>query len=122
MKLLFHFHPRLVFLYQDLTIANHIEDLLGNITLFLIFLVPVSGTSVGLIILLIWSKLASSGESPPCIQRILSSIRAATGRQLKQSVKAFQSFILYLLLPLEKGLKSIGNITQYIHHRNHRFY
>lgn len=50
-------------------------------------------------ILLIWSSEDSSGDSPPCMQKILSSISAATGRQLKQSVKVFHSFMLYLLLP-----------------------
>lgn len=63
---------------------------------------PVSGTSVGLMILRIYSRLVSSGESPPCMQRIFSSMRAATGRQLKQSVKVFQSLIEYRLLPDDK--------------------
>lgn len=67
-----------------------------NLTYFL----PVSGTSVGLIILLIYSMLESSGESPPCIQKILSSTTAAIGKQLKQSVKVFQTLMLYLLLPM----------------------
>lgn len=40
-----------------------------------------------------------SGDNPPCIQRILSSISAATGRQLKQSVKVFQSLMLYRRRP-----------------------
>ena len=64
------------------------------------YLVPVSGTSVGLIILLIYSKFVSSGESPPCMHNIFSSIRADTGRQLKQSVKVFHNLIEYLLLPI----------------------
>jgi hypothetical protein len=34
------------------------------------------------------------------MQKIFSSTTAATGRQLKQSVNVFQSFILYLLLPM----------------------
>ena len=40
----------------------------------------------------------SSGLSPPCMHKILSSMIATIGRQLKQSVKVFQSFILYLRL------------------------
>ena len=54
---------------------------------------------VGLIILLICSMFCSSGDSPPCIQKIFSSTIAATGRQLKQSVNVFQSLMLYRLLP-----------------------
>lgn len=52
-----------------------------------------SGTSMGRGIFSISSKLRRLGESPPCIQRILSSIRADIGKQLKQSVKIFQSLI-----------------------------
>lgn len=40
-----------------------------------------------------------SGDNPPCMHKILSSMRAATGRQLKQSMKVFQSLMLYRLLP-----------------------
>src|SRR6056297_1492731 len=47
---------------------------------------PVSGTSVGRIISLISSNEVSSGERPPCMQKIFSSMTAAMGRQLKQSV------------------------------------
>lgn len=72
---------------------------------------PVSGTSVGFSIFLICSILSSSGDNPPCIQRIRSSMSAATGRQLKQSMKSFQSLMLYLLLP--------EWLDWYIHHRNH---
>ena len=54
---------------------------------------------VGLIIRLICSMFCSSGDSPPCMQNIFSSTIAATGKQLKQSVKVFHSLILYLLLP-----------------------
>lgn len=36
---------------------------------------------------------------PPWQQKIFSSIMADIGRQLKQSVKVFQSLMLYLLLP-----------------------
>lgn len=44
--------------------------------------------------------VVSSGDSPPCMQKIFSSIIAATGRQLKQSVNVLQSLMLYLRLPL----------------------
>jgi len=64
-----------------------------------VIVLPVSGTSVGLIILRICSRFVSSGESPPCMQKILSSTTAATGRQLKQSVNVFHSLMLYLRLP-----------------------
>jgi hypothetical protein len=57
---------------------------------------PVSGTSVGRMMRLIWSMDASSGLRPPCMQKIFSSMIAAMGRQLKQSVKVFQSLMLYL--------------------------
>ncbi len=40
-----------------------------------------------------------TGESPPCMQKIFSSMSAATGRQLKQSVKVFQILMLYRRLP-----------------------
>jgi hypothetical protein len=43
------------------------------------------------------------------MQRIFSSMMAATGRQLKVSVKIFQSLMLYLRLPVgEKGSKEEG--------------
>lgn len=90
--------------------------------------VPVSGTSVGLMILRICSIDCKSGESPkrkplhfdwfakepldlngdvmpparllpPWQQKIFSSMMAAIGRQLKQSVKVFHSFMLNLRLP-----------------------
>lgn len=60
---------------------------------------PVSGTSVGLITLLICSMLCRSGERPPCMVKIFSSMIAAIGRQLKQSVKVFHSLMLNRLLP-----------------------
>ena len=43
-------------------------------------------------ILLICSIDSSSGLSPPWQQKIFSSIIAASGRQLKQSVNVFQSY------------------------------
>ena len=50
------------------------------------------------------SMLCRSGLSPPWQQKIFSSTIAATGRQLKQSVKVFHNLMLYLRLP-EGGLK-----------------
>lgn len=61
--------------------------------------VPVSGTSVGRIMRRICSMLCKSGERPPCMQKIFSSMMAATGKQLKQSVNVFHNLILYRLLP-----------------------
>ena len=55
---------------------------------------PWSGTSVGLIILLICSIDSKSGDKPPWQQNIFSSIIAAKGRQLKQSVNVFHNLIL----------------------------
>lgn len=55
---------------------------------------PESGTSVGRGRFLIWSKSVRSGDKPPCMHRILSSISAATGKQLKQSVNVFHSLTL----------------------------
>ena len=43
--------------------------------------------------------LCRSGLRPPWQQKIFSSTMAATGRQLKQSVKVFHNLMLYLLLP-----------------------
>ena len=60
---------------------------------------PVSGTSVGFSIFFICSIDSNSGDKPPCMHKMRSSIKAATGRQLKQSIKSFQSFMLYRLLP-----------------------
>ena len=68
-----------------------------------------SGTSVGLITLLICSIDCKSGERPPCIVNIFSSMMAAIGRQLKQSVNVFHSLMLYRRLP------SVPH-----HHRHHR--
>jgi hypothetical protein len=55
---------------------------------------PVSGMSVGRGSRLIWSKEPSSGDRPPCMHRIFSSMMAAMGSVLKQSVKIFHSFTL----------------------------
>ena len=60
---------------------------------------PVSGTSVGLITLRICSIDCKSGLKPPCIVKIFSSMIAAIGKQLKQSVSVFQSLMLYRRLP-----------------------
>ncbi len=56
---------------------------------------PESGTSVGRITRRICSIEDRSGLRPPCMQKIFSSIIAAMGRQLKQSVKVFHSLMLY---------------------------
>lgn len=40
---------------------------------------------------------------PPWQQKIFSSTMAATGKQLKQSVKVFHSFMLYRLLPVGRN-------------------
>jgi len=55
-------------------------------------------TSVGRMTRRICSMEFRSGLKPPCIVNIFSSIIAAIGKQLKQSVKVFHSLILYLLL------------------------
>ena len=62
---------------------------------------PVSGTSVGLMIRRICSIDCRSGDRPPWQQNIFSSIIAAMGRQLKQSVKVFHNLILNLRLPTQ---------------------
>ena len=59
-----------------------------------------SGTSVGRMTLLICSIEERSGDNPPCIVNIFSSMMAAMGRQLKQSVKVFHNLMLYLRLPI----------------------
>jgi hypothetical protein len=60
---------------------------------------PVSGTSVGRITRRTWSRELRSGDTPPCMQRIFSSMMAAMGRQLKASVNVFQILMLYRRLP-----------------------
>lgn len=55
---------------------------------------PVSGTSVGLITLRICSMDWRSGLRPPCMVKIFSSMMAAIGRQLKQSVNVFHNLML----------------------------
>ena len=60
---------------------------------------PVSGTSVGLMTLRICSIDWRSGDNPPCMVNIFSSMMAAMGRQLKQSVNVFHSLMLYRRLP-----------------------
>jgi len=52
-------------------------------------------------------------DSPPWQQKIFSSIMAAIGRQLKQSVKVFHSFMLYLLLPANIPAHYITFYTNY---------
>lgn len=63
---------------------------------------PVSGTSVGRITLRICSIDCRSGLRPPCIVKIFSSMIAAIGRQLKQSVNVFHSLMLYRRLPVKR--------------------
>ena len=53
-----------------------------------------SGTSVGRITLRICSIDCKSGDKPPCIVNIFSSMMAAMGKQLKQSVNVFHSLML----------------------------
>lgn len=63
---------------------------------------PVSGTSVGRTILRICSISCRSGLKPPWQQNIFSSIIAAIGKQLKQSVNVFHNLILYRRLHSSK--------------------
>lgn len=51
-------------------------------------------TSVGRMTRRICSIEFRSGLRPPCMVKIFSSIMAAIGKQLKQSVNVFQSLIL----------------------------
>ena len=69
---------------------------------------PVSGTSVGRMTRRICSIEERSGDNPPCIVKIFSSIMAAMGRQLKQSVKVFHNLMLYLRLP-EINICQVGD-------------
>jgi hypothetical protein len=55
-------------------------------------------TSVGRITLRICSIEFKSGLNPPCMVKIFSSMMAAIGKQLKQSVNVFHSLMLYLRL------------------------
>ena len=64
----------------------------------LITTTQVSLTSVGRMTRRICSMEFRSGLSPPCMVNIFSSMMAAIGKQLKQSVKVFHSLILYRLL------------------------
>jgi len=47
--------------------------------------------------------LVTFGPIPPCIQNILSSIKAQSGIELKTSTKFFQILREYFLLPLLKS-------------------
>jgi hypothetical protein len=51
-------------------------------------------TSVGRMTRRICSIELRSGLRPPCMVKIFSSMMAAMGRQLKQSVKVFHSLML----------------------------
>jgi hypothetical protein len=55
---------------------------------------PVSGTSVGRMMRRICSMPWRSGLSPPWQQKIFSSMMAAIGKQLKQSVNVFHNLML----------------------------
>lgn len=55
---------------------------------------------------------------PPWQQKIFSSTMAAIGRQLKQSVKVFQSLMLYLLLPNTVRQEIIFNFFPLSHTNN----
>ena len=70
---------------------------------------PSLGTSVGLLILLIWEISRRSGLSPPWQQNIFSSMMAAKGRQSKTSVNVLNSLILYRLLPETGGDRVLVN-------------
>ena len=79
---------------------------------------------VGRMMRLICSMFNNSGLRPPCIHKIFSSTIAATGKQLKQSVKVFHNLILYRLLPATRMNKGNGLhliitiIFTHIRHRN----
>ena len=73
---------------------------------------PSSGISIGLLMLHKSLTLCKSGERPPCMHNIFSSISAMMGIALKTSTKYFQIFRLYLLLPKLSLL--------YTRRRNHR--
>lgn len=51
-------------------------------------------------------------HSPPWQQKIFSSTMAATGKQLKQSVKVFHSLMLYRRLPDRIGGKQLVSIQK----------
>jgi hypothetical protein len=55
---------------------------------------PIPHTSVGRMTRRICSIEFRSGLRPPCMVKIFSSMMAAMGRQLKQSVKVFHSLML----------------------------
>lgn len=92
---------------------------------------PWSGTSVGRMMRLICSMLWRSGLKPPWQQKIFSSTIAATGKQLKQSVKVFHSLMLYRRLPAQKKTNEhdVAKINflysiwfNYIRHKTHISY
>lgn len=57
------------------------------------------GIVVGLLMLLMRLMLVRRGLMPPCMQRMRSSMMAATGRVLKQSMKYFHILVEYFRLP-----------------------
>lgn len=61
--------------------------------------IPLTGISSGLFTFINWLIFVSSGPIPPCIQNILSSIKAAKGKELKRSTNIFQTLTEYFRLP-----------------------
>jgi hypothetical protein len=55
--------------------------------------------------------LFKSGESPPCMQKIFSSMMAATGKQLKQSVNVFHILMLYRRLPAPMKTRTVSKLV-----------
>lgn len=84
---------------------SHSRPIIRNISCFKI---PVSGTSVGRMTRRICSIDERSGDNPPCMVKIFSSMMAAMGRQLKQSVKVFHNLMLYLRLPDVNKITEMG--------------
>ena len=97
-KHLYHFLPILVCLLLDHSTTNHTTSHYLEHHYKKLIILKRGITYVGRITFLICSILWSSGDKPPCIQKIFSSIIAATGMQLKQSVKLFHNLMEYLLL------------------------
>lgn len=84
---------------------------------------PVSGTSVGLMTRRICSIDCRSGLRPPCIVNIFSSMIAAIGKQLKQSVNVFHSLMLYRRLPMVRCVSDTAtqSVVTHIRHRTRKF-
>ena len=69
----------------------------NTIPFILLFCFPVLVVLV-LLLLLAAGNFHVPDLNPPCMVKIFSSMMAAIGKQLKQSVKVFHSLMLYLLL------------------------